>query len=312
MTEINPMTDSRGNLERRSVALSFWFLPLIKQQGADSLWRLWRFGVVLLAIGSFGCSSSTLRLYARPNGLAPSLTGSTVAVLPSITFGGDPVNAVIFDRANERVFRDKLGTVRFIGPDRVRSFVSQVPGATQALEEWSLSAERRRFFPGEGGEFVLHDGKKALPGGIELKQKVHFRSGGGATANLLPDQIDPEWLGDLEVDYLLASMSYTKYRNESGIYALFGIIPFAGYSYGGPADVRAHYAVYDRRTGQRLWEAYIGVETGKTSPGKWSKYPLDPRTGPALAVARILANDIQEALLRLLAQDPRFSDPASN
>ena len=269
-------------------------------------------GVALLTIGSFGCTSSTLQLYARPNGLAPSLAGSSVAVLPSISFGGDPVNAVIFDRANERVFRDKLGDVRFVGPERVRSFVAQVPGATQALEEWSRNAEHRRFFPAEGSDLVLHDGKRTLPGGIELKQKVHFRSGGGASANLLPSRIDPSWLGGLEADYLLASMTYTKYRQESGIYALFGIIPFAGYSYGGPANVRAHYAVYDRKTGQRLWEAYVGVETGKTSPGKWSKYPLDPRTGPALAAAWILASDIQDSLLRLLSEDPRRSDTASN
>jgi hypothetical protein len=308
MAEGNPMLDSLGDLERGSVALSFRFSRLI----GPCRGSLWRLGLLLLAIGSFGCSSSTLQLYARPNSLAPSLAGSTVAVLPSITFGGDPVNGVIFDRANERVFRDKLGMVRFIGPDRVRNFVTQVPGATQALEEWSRSAEHRRFFPGEGSDLVLHDGKKPLAGGVELKQKVHFRSGGGATAGLMPDQIDPSWLGDLEADYLLAGMSYTKYRQESGIYALFGIIPFAGYSYGGPADVRAHYAVYDRRTGQRIWEAYVGVETGKTSPGKWSKYPLDPRTGPALAVAWILANDFQDSLLRLLAQDPRFSEPASN
>jgi hypothetical protein len=269
-------------------------------------------GVAILAMGSFGCSSSTLQLYARPNGLAPSLAGSSVAVLPSISFGGDPVNAVIFDRANARVFRDKLRDVRFVGPERVRSFVAQVPGATQALEEWSRSAEHRRFFPAEGSNFVLHDGKKPLPSGVELKQKVHFRSGGGASANLLPARIDPSWLGGLEADYLLASMTYTKYRQESGIYALFGIIPFAGYSYGGPANVRAHYAIYDRNTGQRLWEAYVGVETGKTSPGKWSKYPLDPRTGPALAAAWILASDIQNSLLRLLSEDPRRSDTASN
>ena len=269
-------------------------------------------GVAILAMGSFGCSSSTLQLYARPNGLAPSLAGSSVAVLPSISFGGDPVNAVIFDRANARVFRDKLRDVRFVGPERVRSFVAQVPGATQALEEWSRGAEHRRFFPAEGSNFVLHDGKKPLPSGVELKQKVHFRSGGGASANLLPARIDPSWLGGLEADYLLASMTYTKYRQESGIYALFGIIPFAGYSYGGPANVRAHYAIYDRNTGQRLWEAYVGVETGKTSPGKWSKYPLDPRTGPALAAAWILASDIQNSLLRLLSEDPRRSDTASN
>jgi hypothetical protein len=244
--------------------------------------------------------------------LAPSLAGSTVAVLPSITFGGDPVNGVIFDRANARVFRDHLGTVHFVGPDRVRSFVSQVPGATQALEQWSRNAQRRRFFPGEGSVLVLHDGKKPLPGGIELKQKIHFRSGGGATANLLPDRIDPNWLGGLEADYLLASMSYTKYRQETGIYALFGIIPFAGYSYGGPADVRAHYAVYDRSTGRRLWEAYFGVETRKTSPGKWSEYPLDPRTGPVLVAAWTLANELEDALLRLLSEDPRRSDTTSN
>jgi len=295
-------------LERRSAALPSRFSSLIRPQPGS----LWRLGVMVLAIVSFGCSSSTLQLYARPNGLAPSLAGSTVAVLPSITFGGDPVNAVIFDRANARVFRDTLGTVRFVEPERVRSFVARVPGATQALEEWSRSAQHRRFFPAEGSDLVLHDSKKPLPGDVELKQKVHFRSGGGATAGLLPDQIDPNWLGDLDADYLLASMSYTKYRQESGIYALFGVIPFAGYSYGGPADVRSHYAVYDRRTGQRLWEAYIGVATSKTSPGKWSKYPLDPRTGPALAVAWILSNDFQDALLRLLAQDPRFSEPASN
>jgi hypothetical protein len=273
---------------------------------------LWTLGVALLTIGALGCSSSTLQLYARPNGLAPSLAGSTVAILPSISFGGDPVNAVIFDRANARVFRNKLGDVRFVGPHRVRSFIAQVPGATESLEEWSRSAKHRRFFPAEGSDLVLHDGKRPLPGGIELKQKVHFRSGGGAGANLLPGRIDPSWLGGLEADYLLASMTYTKYRHESGIRALFGIIPFAGYSYGGPANVRAHYAVYDRKTGQRLWEAYLGVETGKTSPGKWPKYPLDPRTGPALAAAWILANDSQDSLLRLLSEDPRSSDTTSD
>jgi hypothetical protein len=301
-------------LDRKSDTLSFpaptpsfRFFPLIGAKPGV----LWCLVVAFLATGSFGCSSSTLQLYVRPNGLAPSLAQSTVAVLPPITFGGDPVNAVIFDRANARVFRNNLGAVHFIGPDRVRSFVAQVPGATRALGQWSRNGEHRRFFPGEGSALVLHDGKKTLPGGVALEQKVHFRSGGGATANLMPDRIDPNLFGSLDADYLLASMSYTKYRQESGIYALFGVIPFGGYSYGGPADVRAHYAVYDRRTGQRLWEAYVGVETRKTSPSKWSEYPLDPRTGPALVASWILANDIEGALLRLLAEDPRSSDTTS-
>jgi hypothetical protein len=107
-------------------------------------------------------------------------------------------------------------------------------------------------------------------------------------------------------------MSYTKYRKETGVYALFGIIPFAGYSYGGPADVRAHYAVYDRRSGARLWEAFFGVATRKTSPGKWPEYPLDPRTGPALVAAWTLVQDIEDAFVRLLAHDPRRSEAATD
>ena len=272
----------------------------------------WRLGLVVLTIGACGCSSSTLKLYSRPNGLAPPLSGRTVAVLPPVTFGGDPVNAVIFDRASARVFRNDLGSVRFVGSDRVRDAVSEVPGAKEALREWSRGAKRRRFFAGEGNAQVLHDGKKSLPGGVELNQKIHFRSGGGATANLMPARIDPAWFGRLESDYLLASMSYTKYREESGIYALFGIIPFAGYSYGGPGDVRAHYALYDRRSGERVWEAYFGVETGKTSPVKWPDYPVDPRTGPVLVAAWTFAQDIQDALLRLLAEDPRRGVTAPN
>lgn len=269
-----------------------------------------RFTLVLLMLLLGACSSSTLQLYARPNGLPPSLSGSTVAVLPSITFGADPVNALIFDRANARVFSESLGQVRFVGPDSVRAAMEDVPGAASGFERWSRSAERRLFFPGEGTERVLHDGKRTLPGGVTLNQKVHFRSGGGAIANLMPARIDPSWLGDLRADYLLASMSYTKYRRESGVYALFGIIPFAGYSYGGPADVRSHYAVYDRRSGQRLWEAYFGVATRRTAPAKWPDYPLDPRTGPAIIAAWTLANDAQDALVRLLAEDPRGNAPA--
>jgi hypothetical protein len=264
----------------------------------------------LLVVGLFGCSSSTLNLYARPNGMAPSLSGKTVALLPPITFGGDPVNAVIFDRANATVFQNRLGSVRFVGAMRVQDYISRVPGASDGLERWSRSAERRRFFPAEGDAGLLHDGKTTLPSGVELKQKVQFRSGGGATQNLLPGRIDPAWFGGLEADYLLASMSYTKYREESGVYALFGILPFGGYSYGGPADVRAHYAVYDRRTGERLWEAYFGVETRKTSPRKWPKYPLDPRTGTALVAAWTLTRDIENALVRLLAEDPRSGSAA--
>jgi hypothetical protein len=264
--------------------------------------------VAFVVLGLCGCSSSTLQLYSRPNGVTPSFSGRTVAVLPSVIFGGDPVNAVIFDRANASVFHDDLGTARFIASDRVRAFVSQVSGATEALERWSRSAEQRSYFPAEGQARALHNGKEPLPNGVELKQKVYFRSGGGATPNLMPGRVDPAWFGDLDADYLLASMSYTKYRQESGVYALFGVIPFGGYSYGGPADVRAHYAVYDRRTGQRLWEAYFGVETRKTSPGKWSKYPLDPRSGTVLVAAWTLTHEIQEALIRLLSGDPRRSE----
>jgi len=107
-------------------------------------------------------------------------------------------------------------------------------------------------------------------------------------------------------------MTYTKYREESGIYALFGIIPFGGYSYGGPADVRAHYAVYDRLTGERIWEAYFGVETGKTSPAKWREYPLDPRSGTALVAAWTLTRGIEDALMRLLESDPRLISAPSD
>jgi hypothetical protein len=266
-----------------------------------------RLAAAFLTVGLSGCSSSTLQLYSRPNGVAPSLSGMTVAIVPSIAFGGDPVNAVIFDRATTTVFQNDLGSVHFIEPDRVRGYVSRVPGATAAFSQWSRNAELRRFFPAEGEARVLHDGKKPLAKGVALKQKVHFQSGGGATANLLPDRIDPRWFGTLQADYLLVSMTYTKYRQESGVYALFGFLPFAGYSYGGPADVRAHYAVYDRGSGQRLWEAYFGVATGKTSPAKWSDYPIDPRAGTVLVAAWTLTRDIQEALQRLMSQDPRRS-----
>ena len=266
------------------------------------------FALALVVIALGGCSSSTLQLYVRPNGAPPALTGRTVAVLPPIIFGGDPVNAVVFDRAQARVFQDELGAVRFVGSESVRVQVASVPGATEALRAWSTAAEQRRFFPAEGDARVLHDGKRPLAGGVELDQEVRFRTGGGASGNLLPSRIEPAWFGALEADYLLASMSYTKYRQESGIYALFGILPFAGYSYGGPADVRAHYAVYDRRSGIRLWEAFFGVVTRETSPGKWPEYPLDPRTGTVLGAAWTLAQEIEEAFLRLLSDDPRRSD----
>lgn len=267
--------------------------------------------LVSLLLGLLGtaCSSSTLQLYARPNGSPPGLSDTTVAVLPAISFGGDPVNALIFDRANARVFSSGLGRVRFVPPDAVAQAMRRVPESTSAFERWSRAAEQRRFFRSEGDARVLHDGKQTLPGGVTLDQKVHFRSGGGAVANLLPARIDPRWFGDLRADYLLASMTYTKYRRESGIYALFGILPFAGYSYGGPADIRAHYAIYDRRSGARLWEAYFGVETRKTRPAKWPNYPLDPRTGPAIIAAWTLANDAQGALVRLVAEDPRRNAP---
>ena len=265
---------------------------------------------LLLISFAAGCSSSALRLYARPNGPPPVLRGNTVAVLPSISFGSDPVNALIFDRANARVLRGELGAVRFVSVEDVLAAMSRVPGARDGFDRWSRGAEQRLFFVGEGSEIVLHDGKRSLPGGVALRQKVTFRSGGGASANLLPARIDPGWLGSIAADYVLASMSYTKYRRESGIHALFGIVPFAGYSYGGPADVRSHYALYDRRSGQRVWEAYFGVTTRRTRPSKWPDYPLDPRTGPAIVAAWTLARDVDAALVRLLAEDPRQNAPA--
>lgn len=269
-----------------------------------------RWTIVWLAIALGGCSSSTLKIYERPNGSPPSLAGRTVAVVPPITFGGDIVNALIFDRSTARVFRDDLGAVRFVAPDAVRDFVGDVPGATGALQRWSRAAQRRSYFPAEGDARLLLDKKEVLPDGASLGQDIEFQSGGGATANLLPEQIDPAWFGALEADYLLASLSYTKYREETGIYALFGILPFAGYSHGRPADVRAHYAIYDRRTGRRLWEAYFGVAIGKTSPASWPQYPVDPRSGTILGAAWTLSHDIQEAVMRLLSADPRRSDDA--
>jgi hypothetical protein len=268
-----------------------------------------RVGLILLVVVSSACSSSTLKLYSRPNDALPSLAGKTVAVMPAISFGGDPVNAAIFARSNARLFVGSLGATRFIEPDRTREFITAVPGAADALVVWSQAAQSRRFFPAEGASVVLHNAKEPLNGGLELKQKVDFQVGGGATRGLMPDRVDPTWFGGLAADFILANMTYTKYRRESGIYALFGILPFGGYSYGGPADVRAHYALYDRRTGRRVWEAYLGVATSKTSPKKWSSYPLDPRTGTALGAAWTLSGQIQEALARLLREDPRLSDP---
>ncbi len=267
--------------------------------------------LVLLAIASSGCSSSTLKLYSRPNGALPSLAGKAVAVLPAISHGGDPVNAAIFSRSNARVFAGPLGATRYIEPERTREFITAVRGAVDALLVWSQQTQRRRFFPAEGASVVLHDAKQPLGGGLELEQEVHFQAGGGATAGLMPDRVDPAWFGGLAADFILANMTYTKYRRESGVYALLGILPFGGYSYGGPADVRAHYALYDRRTGRRVWEAYMGVATSKTSPGKWARYPLDPRTGTVLGAAWTLSGQIQEALARLLREDPRLSDPTA-
>ena len=268
-------------------------------------------GLLLLVVVSSACSSSTLKLYARPNGTVPSLAGKTVAVLPAMALGGDPVNSAIFARSNARIFAGSLGATRYIEPERTREFITAVPGAVEALGVWSQGAQRRRFFAAEGTSVVLHDAKQPLEGGLELKQEVHFQAGGGATPGLMPDGVDPAWFGGLTADFILASMTYTKYRRESGVYALFGILPFGGYSYGGPANVRAHYALYDRRTGRRVWEAYLGVATSKTSPRKWPSYPLDPRTGTALGAAWTLSGQIQEALVRLLREDPRLSDSAA-
>jgi hypothetical protein len=116
---------------------------------------------------------------------------------------------------------------------------------------------------------------------------------------LAPVQLDSTLIGSLDADYVLTSVPFSDYLQTSNTAALFGILPYMG-----SGDMffspRGLFALYDGKSGQKVWEGQIGTISTNLTPTP-PKGRISDISHVILGAAYLLTGDIETPLARILA-----------
>jgi len=258
-----------------------------------------------LAFG-LGCAGAVRTpLYARTLQALPELSGKTVAVLPPITFGSEVAPGSRTRQAAQEIFSQPIRDTQFVTPDVCTDRLRTVPERLEALRDAVIANLPADFEPaGEATEIFngLSVGGVARdrPRVITLKRAAGVRTLG-------PLRVDPEWLEPLESDYVLIPVVYGSYTKSANLLTFYGFIPYLYLSNVTAQPAKLLALLYDGATGQKQWEAQIGVDGflfGEAAENPWS--------APLLGVAYLLTGDVETALARLAPVAAPVPDVASD
>ncbi len=239
------------------------------------------------------CASPTAPLTARAPLRQPDLSDRSIAVLPAMAFPGEHGPAAGWDRAARAIWGAGLAGVLVVPGDRVRAVLDQDPRAYARVRARLMRELPVDDQPTQESRTLVDSDRI---GGVDMGSRVWvtLRSATGSLG-VGPPSLQTEWLSRFGADYVLFSASFRGYSQHTRIYALFGILPYLGFSRVYAQAPRGNVLLYDARSGQLVWSAFVGGERDADEDPR-----LPPSSWPALATAHLLTGALQEPVARLM------------
>ncbi len=275
-------------------------IPSAPLEGSDFRRRDGRHLLVLGLVAAVllaACASPTAPLTTRAPLRRPDLVGRSIAVLPTMAFRGEAGPAAGWDRAARAIWGTELAGVRAVASDRVRAVLEGDPQAFASVRSRLMRELPVDDQPPQGRRTLVDSDQI---GGVDMGSRVWvtIRSATGSLG-VGPPTLPTEWLSRFGADYVLFSASFRGYAQHNRVYALFAILPYFGMSRVHAQAPRGNVLLYDARSGELVWSAYVGGEIDADEDPR-----LPPSFWPALATAHLLTGSLQEPVARLMKTAP--------
>jgi hypothetical protein len=238
-----------------------------------------------------GCASQKMNLYTRTTNTTPVLAGKTVAVFPPLTVGGGESRITMdADPTINTVFTGDIAGIHFKTPQSLKKSLQEKPVAFLELSH-KITQGLPAHIQVEGEEKTVFD-SKTVAGKKRDKSYVLKLKAAATTAELTPKQLDFSMINAIDSDYVLISVPFNILVKNTRFLTL-GLIPIAGYGTMS-CSPQGVFALYELKTGQKVWEGQIGTYTSGDSPA--------PVSDIILGAAYLITGDIEVPLDRTLTK----------
>jgi hypothetical protein len=282
------------------------------------------FFVLLSLCGSIlllaGCVTQKIPLFANATSFAPPLVGKTVAILPPFTVGSEITTEMDAAQSMDAVFYGDIAGVRFIKGALKSDYLQKHPDGFKTVyrsitiglpthfkqaeiaDSVDQSAVSGSPASGKGTLKILLDSN--MISGVERSATYHMTMNlSTSVAPLAPGQLDSQFLGSFAADYVLVFVPFGHYIQIAHTFALYGVIPFMG-SGDMRSSPRGLFALYDVKTGEKVWEGQIGtLMTNIAVAPRKDWIPLMSHI--IIGAAYLLTGDVETSLARILASSLR-------
>ena len=256
---------------------------------------------ILSAVAASGCVRTSVDLVAF-SPMPPALQARRVAVLPTQSQGVDASASIAIQDLSDRVLSTPLGGVRFLPASEAAFDFDAVDGILDQLRASTASLREGRPPRVEGdARLLIGRGGSSIDGLHRRTPAIRLRQRGPSARRIFPASLEPSLFADVDADYVLASVAASRFRMDSDIYAAIGLLPFMIGESSSALPPLAAWALYDVRSGERVWEALLGTSRRpNASIGDQINDPIDPRAHAVIGVAYLLAGEPQRALDRAI------------
>lgn len=280
----------------------------------------WMMCGIVLAIS--GCAATnTMPIFAHTPAAPPVLSGKTVAVLPPAAVGGEAKIAIDTEQMMNAVFAGDIAGVRFTNGNSHLPRLQQQPEAVNKLYRQMTSGLPTHFkqvkteepdnstaSPSEKNAkmpdlFVKGTSKLLLESdtiaGVKRDGSYHVTINLADSASpLAPPQLDPVLLGSFGTDYVLMSAPFGYYEKTKHTAALFGILPVGGSGTMWRSS-RGLFALYESKSGKKVWEGQLGTDANNTLEMMRGQLPCASHI--VVGAAYLLTGDTETSLARILS-----------
>lgn len=280
----------------------------------------WLLCGILLAI--YGCATTnTMPIFAHTPAAPPALSGKTVAVLPPAAVGSEAKIAIETEQIMDAVFAGDIAGVHFTNGNSHLPLLQQQPEAVTKLyrqmtsglpthfkqvktDEQDNSAESSSEKNAKKPDLFVKGTSKLLldsdtVAGVKRDGSYHVTINlADSASSLAPVQLDPVLLGSFGTDYVLISVPFGYYEKTKHTVALFGILPVGG-SGAMWRSSRGLFALYESKSGQKVWESQLGTETNSNM--EMIRGQLPGVSHIVVGAAYLLTGDTETSLARILS-----------
>lgn len=246
-----------------------------------------------------GCAHRIHVYTASDNGTAV-LVGKSVAVLPPQSVGAGQGTAIVGSRVMEKIFESEIAGVRFLPPRETITALAANAVRHAELRQHLMAALPVRI-ASRGEINWIFDGRTVGETRLPRKVLVSIRRSREPAVALAPELVPSDTFSGIEADYVLVSMTFSAYRQVSQITTLLGVLPFFWSQDLGAERPRSLFALYETKSGKRVWESVVAIRGDSFHHDKPYAYEvIDSRAMPFVAVAYLLTGDLESPLARAI------------